>query len=164
MPMSVSGRFLNPLQMTALTSNVSEIGLKYRPTRIESRVIRSSSDAYDLLIRWFDKDTIFLQEQFLVAYLDRKNSVTSVYRASRGGITGTVADPRLIVTTALKTASSGIILCHNHPSGNLIPSRMDEELTNKIKQGAAWLDISLLDHLIVSPAGEYFSMADQGLI
>jgi len=107
--------------MTALTSNVSEIGLKYRPTRIESRVIRSSSDAYDLLIRWFDKDTIFLQEQFLVAYLDRKNSVTSVYRASRGGITGTVADPRLIVTTALKTASSGIILCHMDISLQSLP-------------------------------------------
>jgi DNA repair protein RadC len=150
--------------MTALTSNVAEIGLKYRPTRIESRVIRSSGDAYDLLIRWFDKDIISLQEMFIVAYLDRKNSVTSVYRASRGGITGTVADPRLIVTTALKTASLGIILCHNHPSGNMVPSRMDEELTKKIKQAASWLDINLLDHLIVSPAGEYFSMADQGLI
>ena len=150
--------------MTALTGNVAEIGLRYKPTRIESRVIRSSSDAYGLLIRWFDKDTISLQEQFLVAYLDRKNSVTSVYRASRGGITGTVADPRLIVTAALKTAAIGIILCHNHPSGNLVPSRMDEQLTNKIKQAAAWLDISLLDHLIVSPTGEYFSMADNCLI
>ncbi len=150
--------------MTALTNKVSEIGLKYRPTRIESRVIRSSSDAYDLLIRWFDKDTICLQEQFIVAYLDRKNSVTGVYRASLGGITATIADPRLIVTTALKTASLGIILCHNHPSGSLLPSRMDEELTQKIKQAATWLDINLLDHLIISPSGEYFSMTDQGLI
>jgi DNA repair protein RadC len=82
---------------------------------------------------------------------------------SEGGITGTVADPRLILKKALAYNAVSIILCHNHPSGNLKPSKADEMLTKKIKEAAALLDIKVLDHIIVSTEG-YFSFADEGLL
>ena len=81
-----------------------------------------------------------------------------------GGITGTVADIRLILAVALKSAATGIVLAHNHPSGNVKPSAADLELTKKIKDAAAVMDIRLLDHIIISPWGEYFSFADEGMI
>ena len=80
-----------------------------------------------------------------------------------GGITGTVADPRLILAAAIKSLSVGLVLCHNHPSGNLRPSRADEELTLKIKEAAKYHDIKVLDHIILSSEG-YFSFADEGLL
>ena len=82
---------------------------------------------------------------------------------SRGGITGTVADPRIILKKAVEEGATSIVLSHNHPSGNLKPSRADEELTQKIKQAASFFDIRVLDHVIVSDEG-YYSFADEGLI
>jgi DNA repair protein RadC len=82
---------------------------------------------------------------------------------SEGGLTGTVADPRVILKKALEYEATSMVLCHNHPSGNLRPSNADEVLTRKIKHAAAFLDISIMDHLIVSEEG-YFSFADEGLL
>jgi DNA repair protein RadC len=82
---------------------------------------------------------------------------------SSGGITGTVADPRIILKKALEEEAVSLILCHNHPSGSLKPSRADEELTLKIKEASKFFDIKVLDHVIVSSEG-YFSFADEGLI
>jgi DNA repair protein RadC len=82
---------------------------------------------------------------------------------SSGGITGTVADPRIILKKALESGAVGLILCHNHPSGSLRPSQADQELTNKIREASRFLDIKLLDHVIVSQEG-YFSFADDGLL
>jgi DNA repair protein RadC len=82
---------------------------------------------------------------------------------SEGGITGTVADPRIILRKALEQDAVSLVLCHNHPSGSLRPSRADEQLTQKIKEAASFLDITVLDHIIVSEDG-YFSFADEGLI
>ncbi len=150
--------------MTALTSNVAEIKVSYIPTRRPGTQITCSNDAYLELKNWFTEDSLALQEQFVVLYLNRANRVLAAYEVSRGGLTGTVADPRLILSTALKVAATSIVIAHNHPSGSLKPSHHDEELTKKINQGAGWLDIKLLDHLILSPDGQYFSMADMGLI
>lgn len=86
-----------------------------------------------------------------------------VYHAAAGGTTGTVADPRLILAAAIKSLSVSIILCHNHPSGNIKPSRQDEELTLKIKEAAQYHDIKLLNHLIISNE-EYYSFAGAGLL
>ena len=98
-------------------------------------------------------------------YLNAARRILGIYRLSIGGITGTVADPRLILGTALKVAASQIIISHNHPSGNLQPSRQDEELTRKINEACKLMDIRLSDHVIISPKeGEYFSFADEGLI
>ena len=82
---------------------------------------------------------------------------------SRGGITGTVADPRMILKKALENGATSIILSHNHPSGNLQPSKADEDLTQKIKMAAIYFDIKVLDHIIVSEEG-YFSFADEGML
>lgn len=150
--------------MKPLTNNVAEIQVSYQPTARLKTIIKTSRDAFEELKNWFASERISLQEQFIVAYLNRANHLIGVYELSRGGITGTVADPRLILSVALKVAASQIILCHNHPSGTLKPSKQDEELTRKIKQGALLMDIQLLDHLIVSPDQQYFSFADEGLL
>ena len=102
-------------------------------------------------------------EVFAVVFLNRANKVKHFEIVSEGGITGTVADPRIILKKALEHDAVNIILCHNHPSGSIKPSRQDEELTQKIKEAAKYLDITVLDHLIVSDEG-YFSFADEGLI
>jgi DNA repair protein RadC len=108
-------------------------------------------------------DKIELQEEFKILLLNQANRVLGIFSLSSVGITGTVADPRLIFGAAIKTCSTSIILSHSHPSGNLRPSRADEELTNKIKQAGQFLDIRVADHIIVSKEG-YFSFADEGLI
>lgn len=102
-------------------------------------------------------------EVFGVLYLNRAGRVKNFEITSQGGITGTIADPRLIFKRALLEGAVSIILCHNHPSGSLRPSRADEELTLKFREGGKYLDIKLLDHIIVGDEG-YFSFADEGRI
>jgi len=102
-------------------------------------------------------------EVFAVIFLNRANKIKHFEIMSRGGITGTVADPRLILKKALEKDATSIVLSHNHPSGNLMPSRADEEITRKIKQAASYFDINVIDHIIVSEEG-YYSFADEGVI
>jgi DNA repair protein RadC len=102
-------------------------------------------------------------EVFAVLFLNRANKINHFQIISEGGMTGTVADPRIILKKALEENAVSIILCHNHPSGSLKPSRADEELTQKIKEAARFFDIKVLDHLIVSEDG-YFSFADEGIL
>jgi len=102
-------------------------------------------------------------EVFAVLFLNRANKINHFEIISEGGITGTVADPRIILRKALEEDAVNIILCHNHPSGSLKPSRADEELTKKIKEAARFLDITVLDHIIVSDNG-YYSFADEGVL
>jgi DNA repair protein RadC len=146
-------------------TKVAELKVSYQPETgwEEQPIISSSRDAYDFLYSFFPQETIALQEHFIVAYLNRANRVIGVYHTSTGGVTGTVADPRLILGTALKVVASGIILAHNHPSGNIYPSTNDIELTRKIKEGGQLMDITLHDHLIVTPAKDrYYGFADEG--
>lgn len=105
----------------------------------------------------------FSCEVFGVLFLNQSNKVNHFEIISKGGITGTVADPRVILRKALDTESTSLILCHNHPSGSLKPSRADEQLTLKIKEAARYFDIKVLDHLIVSELG-FYSFADEGLL
>ncbi|WP_317168263.1 JAB domain-containing protein [Pontibacter pamirensis] len=102
-------------------------------------------------------------EQFKVMLLNRANKVLGIYETSTGGVAGTVADPKLIFVAALKACASSIVLCHNHPSGNLKPSAADLQLTKKIKQGGELLDIAVLDHIILT-SESYYSLADEGLL
>jgi DNA repair protein RadC len=102
-------------------------------------------------------------EVFAVIYLNNAGKVNHFEQVSQGGITGTIADPRLILKKALEMEAVSIILCHNHPSGSLQPSQADEELTAKIREAAGYLDIKLLDHIIVSEEG-HFSFADKGML
>lgn len=103
------------------------------------------------------------QEVFVVLFLNRANKIKHSEIISKGGITGTVADPRVILKKALLEDAVSIILCHNHPSGNLKPSKADENITFKIKEAALYFDITVIDHIIVSAEG-YFSFADEGLL
>jgi DNA repair protein RadC len=105
----------------------------------------------------------YRHEVFAVLYLNRANKINHFEIVSEGGITGTVADPRIILRRALEEDAVNLILCHNHPSGSLKPSRADEQLTAKIKEAAKFLDITVLDHIIVSDDG-FFSFADEGLL
>lgn len=146
---------------------VAEITVAYinKQKHTERPVINTSAEAHRYLLNGFDPDTIAYQEAFVVIYLNRANQVLGMYRVATGGQTGVVADPRMILATALKIAALSVIVGHNHPSGNMKPSRHDEELTHKLREGGKFLDVKLLDHLIVSPCGErYFSFADEGLL
>lgn len=146
-------------------NQIAEVELIYR-TKVkasERPKITHSKDAYVIFKNTWDENKIELQEQFKVMLLNRANKVLGIYEVSTGGMTGTVADPKLIFAAALKACACGIILVHNHPSNNLKPSIPDEQLTTKIKEGGKLLDIKLLDHLIISSEG-YLSMADEGLV
>jgi DNA repair protein RadC len=96
--------------------------------------------------------------------LTRSNKVLGIASISKGGINGTVTDVRIILQYAIKANASGIIICHNHPSGNLQPSESDLTITRKIKESGNLMDIQLLDHLLIIPEEKYCSMADEGLI
>lgn len=144
---------------------VSEVKVSYvnKVKAAERKQIRSSFETYQLLLQVWEQDTMDLQEHFCVLMLNRANQVLALYRLSTGGLTGTVADPRLVFSTALKVCACSIILAHNHPSGTLRPSRADEDLTMRMKEAGRMLDIKVLDHIILS-SEDYFSFADEGLI
>ena len=121
----------------------------------------TSSKEIPLFLQTKLKD--YQREVFAVLFLNRANKINHFEIVSEGGMTGTVADPRVILKKALEQNAVSLILCHNHPSGSLQPSRADEALTKKIKEAASYLDIAVLDHVIVSEDG-YFSFADEGLM
>jgi len=102
-------------------------------------------------------------EEFWVLFLNNANKVVAKSQISKGGLTATIVDIRLVFKMALEIASVGIIVCHNHPSGKLQPSNADKHLTQKIKEAGITLDIKLLDHLIITEKA-YFSFADEGLL
>ncbi len=102
-------------------------------------------------------------EEFWILYLNRSNKIITKERISLGGVAGTVADVKIIYKKALQALACGIIAAHNHPSGNLRPSQADIQLTQKMIEAGKFLDINLLDHVIVTDAG-YYSFADEGLI
>ena len=143
---------------------VAEIEVSYRPAIASKPIVKGALDAFTHLRAFYPDDTISLQEQFVVAYLNKASRVLGIYKASTGGISATIADPRLIFGVGLRICAYGIILSHNHPSGNISPSRQDVELTQKIKEGARIFDMKVLDHLIISPQGEYYSFANEGLL
>lgn len=145
--------------------NVSEVELTYKSKvkASERPQIGSSSDAFAILQQVWEEGKWDFVEQFKVLLLNRANKVIGLVNVSSGGVTGTVADPKIIYVAALKANACALIIAHNHPSGNLKPSRADEELTQKIKSAGLFLDIKLLDHLILSSEG-YCSFADEGLL
>lgn len=102
-------------------------------------------------------------EVFAVVFLNRSNKVKHFEIMSKGGLTHTIVDPRLIFLKAIEVQATSLVLCHNHPSGNLRPSRADEEITAKLKSAGKLLDINVIDHLIVSDEG-YYSFADEGMM
>ncbi len=136
-----------------------EIGRRRTAGDVLTRVQVRSSKEIAIYLRSILKD--YQHEVFAVLFLNQANKIKSFKIISRGGITGTVADPRIILKQALDEGATSIVLSHNHPSGNLNPSNADKELTQKIKMAASYFDIKVLDHIIVSDEGHY-SFADAG--
>jgi DNA repair protein RadC len=128
---------MEAIQNVSVLYQVAEVELIYKSKVKASKrpAISSSKDAFNLLLKAWDENKIDFVEQFNVLFLNRANKVLGIYDVSTGGVSGTVADPRVIFVAALKANCCGIIISHNHPSGNLKPSRQDEELTAKIKRG-----------------------------
>ena len=146
-------------------SQVAEVELVYKSKvkPSERPHITSSLDAYNVIKLLWEEDKIDLMEQFKVLFMNRANRILCLYNLSSGGITGTVADPRLIYAAALRINAISLILCHNHPSGSLKPSGADIDLTRKIKTAGTYFDMKVFDHLIIT-SETYFSFSDEGLL
>lgn len=144
---------------------VNEIEISYKnPTPFDQRIqITSSAQAYDVLRLAWDQNRIELVEQFNILLLDPRNACLGVSQVASGGFASCLADPKVIFATAIKARATSLILAHNHPSGNLMPSEADKTLTKRLKEGGKLLDIAVLDHLIITPWG-YSSFADEGLM
>lgn len=137
-----------------------ELGIRRDSTDKSKLTIKSSNDIAAFLKAKFQYHPI---EVFVVVYLNNSHKILHHEIISEGGITSTIVDPRVIIKNTLSHGAVSIVLCHNHPSGSLIPSNADKQITQKIKQAANLLDINLLDHIIVSEEG-YYSFADNGLL
>ncbi|MGD0582235.1 MAG: DNA repair protein RadC [Bacteroidales bacterium] len=122
--------------------------------------IKCSRDVFDLIGPLVSD---LPHEEFWILFLNRSNKVMNRMKLSQGGVSGTVTDVRIVMKKAIENLASGIIVCHNHPSGNLNPSESDTRITQKIKEAGALMDIQLLDHLIVSDK-DFYSFADNGLL
>lgn len=146
-----------------MKNKLAEIKISYtrRNYQRSTSVVRCSRDAYELLVDNWDKRLIELLEEFKLLLLDRANKVLGIVHLSRGGTAGTVVDAKLVFATALQCNAHGIILAHNHPSGNTKPSQTDLDLTKRLTDGGRMLDIQVLDHLIITTRG-YWSFADEG--
>ncbi len=142
---------------------ISEISVSYSTSKQEKLKVNNSNDSAEILLNSWSKNTLELQEEFKILLLNRANMALGVYSMSKGGISGTVVDVKLVFAVALKCNASSIIVAHNHPSGNLNPSIADKNITLKIKKAGQFLDIELLDHLIITKE-DYFSFADNGLL
>lgn len=143
----------------------SEIYIRYEPKvqALSLPRIQSVDDAYQNCLMFLNSDNMNIKEEAVVLFLNRGNRVLGGYKVSSGGITGTIVDIRIILGIALKCLASGIILAHTHPSGELYPSKTDKDLTQKLKEASRLMDITLLDHLIIT-LESYFSFADDGIL
>lgn len=142
---------------------IAEIKITYSNTNNDDTKITSSYSAYQLFKNHWDNEVMELQEEFKVLILNRANKVLGVYNHTKGGTSETTVDVKLVFSVAIKCNASGIIVGHNHPSGNLKASNADIAITKRLKQAGETLGIALLDHLIITKKG-YFSFADEGCL
>ena len=159
--LTIIGGILNHEILKFNTMKVSEIKVSYSNTNRNRIKITKSEDVFDIAKRYWNIDTIELQEEAKVLLLNRANIVIGIYNLSTGGITACIIDIKLILSVALKAVASSIILIHNHPSGNLKPSRADIDITKKLKDATKLLDLDLLDHVIITKE-DFYSFSDNG--
>ena len=131
--------------------------------KTSSTVLTSSEETEKYLRSIWSEDIGFLEE-FVVIFLNNASKVLGHYLVSRGGMTATLVDPKVVFIAALKSFACRIIIAHNHPSGSLKPSPADITLTGKIKGGGVLLEMPLLDHIIITPENGYYSFADEGIL
>lgn len=140
---------------------VAEIKVSYSNTQPVKVKLTNSNILYKFLLSKWNMDIIEFQEESKLVLVNKANMVLGIYELSKGGVSGTVVDIKIVLSVALKCHASGIILVHNHPSGNLTPSESDKQITGKLKQACELLDIRLLDHLIITKEN-YYSFSDSG--
>ena len=149
-----------------INNSISEVKLTYKNKVRMSDLpkVNISKDAFDLFYSSWDQDTIEHCEEFKIMLLNRANRVLGIATISKGGISGTYTDVKIVLQYAIKSNASAIIVAHNHPSGNKEPSETDGSVTMRIKEAANCMDLVLLDHLIIVPDEEFYSLADNGLM
>jgi DNA repair protein RadC len=150
----------------SVVNNVSEIEIIYK-SKVKACLrpkIKDSRDAALIFRKYWNQNKISLLEECFAMYLNRANRVLAIMQVSAGGICGTVVDPRIIFSSALKLAACALIFAHNHPSQALQPSHADIDLTKTMKEGGKLLQIKVLDHLILGEEDAYYSMSDSGII
>jgi DNA repair protein RadC len=138
--------------------NFPKIKVKVTATKGDEVFISSPDDLPDMLRMLFNADTIEWTEEFLVVCLNRAHKVLGYYKVGAGGFSNVVCDPKVVLTVALQSAASSIILAHNHPSGNTMPSDSDILVTEKVRKACSYLDINLLDHFIITSDSHYSFM------
>lgn len=136
--------------------------VKESDSSFQKAKIKSSKDAYDY-IKQFYKDDISIFESFFILLLNRQNNTIGYAKISQGGIIGTIVDVKIIAKYVVDTLASSVILAHNHPSGNKIPSNADKSITNKIKEGLKLFEVQVLDHIVLTEE-DYYSFADNGML
>ena len=151
--------------METKNMRVAEVKLSYKTTvkASERPQVNTSLDVHRVLKSNWNYEIIEFIEEFKILLLNRANRVIGIVPISVGGTSGTIADPKVIFVSALKMNAASIILAHNHPSGNLKPSHSDIELTRKLKNAGQFLDLPVIEHIILSKDA-YFSFADEGLM
>jgi predicted ABC-type ATPase len=156
---------VNETKIQSERFKINEIDLfrKSQNTFSGSPIIRSSADSVKIFREFWDEQSLTIFESFNVMLLNQANKVIGLYQHSKGGVTGTVADPEMVVLSAVKSLAKGVIISHNHPSGNLRPSQADIEMTNKIKNALKFVDVLLLDSIIITE-NSYYSFADEGIM
>ena len=147
--------------MKTYMSNMPEITLKYKTGNYKKTKISTSLDAFQVLLQLYDDDTVDYKETAYVLFLNKANNTIGWMKISEGGTSATIIDQKIIFATALKCNASGIILSHNHPSGQLIASDEDRKMTERMVSIGIILGIEVLDHVIVCRSG-YYSMSDEG--
>ncbi|WP_298156140.1 RadC family protein [Flavobacterium sp.] len=143
--------------------NVAEIQVSYSTNNPDKINLSNGNEVFEFIISNWNLDIIEFQEECKIILLNRANIVLGIYELSKGGISGTVVDIRIILSICLKCNASGIIMVHNHPSGNMKPSDADRSITRKLKDACDLLDISFVDHLIIS-RNNFFSFTQDGLL
>jgi len=146
-----------------MKNTISEIKIKYNPVKLDNGNVKitSSYDAFKVVLKHWNPDIIELQEEFKVLLLNNSNEVLGIYEMTRGGMTSTLVDVKLLFAVVLKACATAIITVHNHPSGKLSPSNSDKIIYKKISNAAKLLEIQYLDNLIISKFGKY-SFIDEG--
>lgn len=143
------------------TKTMYQFSLKVKKLGFPSVQITSSENIVSFLRSIYDKDEMLINEQFYIVLLNQSNHTIGFKKISEGGLSGTVVDPRLIVKFAIEFLATGVILSHNHPSGNTKPSSNDIAITKKLKECFSFFDIRLLDHVILTEHS-YYSFTDEG--
>ncbi len=151
--------------MDLQNTKVSEVQLSYKTTvkASDRPQINTSEDVHRVLQSNWNYEIIKFIEEFKIILLNRANRVLGIVPISVGGTSGTIADPKIIYVAALKCNAASVILVHNHPSGNLKPSQADIELTKKLRNAGQFLDLPVIEHIILTKEG-YLSFADEGIM